>query len=236
MKLDRGVRTAPSRSRLGFLSRLGGRTSRLGFLVLLPAVAWAGETIEFQDLQWDVHTPADWKVTRESGGPPTLELLTPRPSTQPRRPVQYALARTAAYRKLELEIEMKQEPEALRKRHNSLMLVYAWRGPDHFNYAHISVDAANHQPVHNGIFHVYGGDRVRISSEEGPAGLLHESWHKVRLVYDGATGRVDVWVDGKTSPSLQAVDLSLSAGRFGIGSFFDMGSFRSVKYRGETVK
>jgi hypothetical protein len=110
--------------------------------------------------------------------------------------------------------------------------VYAWRDPDHFNYAHLSVDTGQQQPVHNGIFHVYGGDRVRISSEQGPATLAGEDWHKVRLVYDGSTGRVDVYANGQTSPAMRAVDMSLGAGRFGIGSFFDLGSFRNIKYRG----
>ena len=62
--------------------------------------------------------------------------------------------------------------------------------------------------------------------------MRDEQWHKVRLHYDGTSGRVDAWVDGQTSPSMRGVDLSLSEGRFGIGSFFDMGSFRNVKIRG----
>ncbi len=182
-------------------------------------------------MRWTVPVVEDWK-TEVVEGVPTLQLTVPRPSTQPRRPSQYALAETAPYEMLDLELEMKQEPEAVRRRRNSLILVYAWRDADHFNYAHLSVDAARQQPVHNGIFHVYGGDRVRISSEEGAATLEGEQWHKVRLHYDAADHRVQVWVDGKSSPSMQGVDLSLGAGRFGIGSFFDMGSFRKLKVSG----
>ncbi len=193
----------------------------------LAQTAFGADTIHALGLEWEVPIAADWKVDG-----PVLELLVPRPSTQPRRPTQFALAKTKPYRKLTLEFEVKQEPAAKRNRHNSVMIAYAWRDKDHFNYAHLSVDAAKNQPVHNGVFHVYGGDRVRISSEEGPASLLHEEWHKVKLVYDGDKGRVDVWVDGVSSPSLRAVDLSLGVGRWGIGSFFDMGSFRNLKYSG----
>jgi hypothetical protein len=192
----------------------------------------AGEVIQVFGLQWDVPIVADWKISREEGAP-VLDLLIPRPSTQPRRPSQYALAQTPAYSKLELELEVKKEALAARNRRTSVILVYAWRDPDHFNYAHLSVDTARQQPVHNGIFHVYGGDRSRISSEEGPATLTGEGWHKVRLVYNGETGRVDVYVNGQTSPSMRAVDMSLGAGRFGIGSFFDLGSFRALKVRGQ---
>lgn len=202
--------------------------SRLLWLALV-ALTMRAETIDAFGLKWRVQTAADWKF---SNG--ILELLTPRPSEKPRRPIQYALAGTPDYLKVTIDAEVKKEPAATRNRRTSVMLVYAWRDPDHFNYAHLSVDSASQAAHHNGIFHVYGGDRVRISSTEGPGTLDTEDWHRVRLVYNGQAGRVEVYVDGKTSPSLQAVDLSLREGKVGIGSFFDMGSFRNVKIEGLT--
>lgn len=207
---------------------------RVGVLALACAgAAFAGETIEAFGMKWRVPILADWKVTSQNGVP-VLELLVPRPSLQPRRPSQYAVAETPDYVKLDLELEVRKEPAAARNRRTSLMFVYAWRDENHFNYAHISVDAAAQQPVHNGIFHVYGGERVRISSTEGPPTLGDESWHEVKLQYDGTKGEVRVWVNGKTSPSMHAVDLSLGPGKFGIGSFFDLGSFRNVRVSGVT--
>jgi hypothetical protein len=128
---------------------------------------------------------------------------------------------------------VKREPKALRNRQTSLMFVYAYRDESHFNYIHISDDNKNHE-AHNGVFHVYGGDRARISSTVGPAALTEEKWYKVRMVYDGHTGKVELFVDGETSPSLRAVEMSPSAGKVGIGSFFDMGQFRNVKIQGQT--
>ncbi len=201
---------------------------RIVALLAASSFAFASDTVSAFGLTWDVPIAADWKI---DGG--ELHLLVPRPSTQPRRPTQYALARTAPLGKLALEFEVKKEAADARNRRTSVMVVYGWRDKDHFNYAHLSVDAARAQPVHNGIFHVYGGDRVRISSEDGPPTLSGERWQKVKLVYDASKGRVDVWVDGETSASMRGVDLSLGAGRFGIGSFFDMGSFRNLRYSGE---
>jgi hypothetical protein len=54
------------------------------------------------------------------------------------------------------------------------------------------------------------------------------------MIYDGQAGKVVMYVDGQTSPSLTAVDTTLSAGKVGIGSFFDMGQFRNVKIQGKT--
>ncbi|MBM3810346.1 MAG: hypothetical protein FJW20_01800 [Acidimicrobiia bacterium] len=203
----------------------------LTLLLLFSLSASAQSTLDAFGLRWRLPDPADWKL--DSG---VLHLLVPRPSTQPRRPTQYALAETPPYQRLHLELEVKKEPLPVRNRRTSLILVYAWRDENHFNYAHLSVDTGHQAAHHNGIFHVYGGDRVRISSLDGPAMLTSEEWHKVRLSYDAATHRVDVYVNGKTSPAMRAVDMSLGAGRFGIGSFFDMGSFRGVKISGEIAK
>jgi len=202
-------------------------------ILLLVAIGCseAADTIQAFGLRWTVPIAADWRVATVDVSP-VLNLLVPRPSTQPRRPTQFAIADTPDYITVTVEAEMKKEPASARERHTSLMIAYAYRDADHFNYAHLSVDSAELQAVHNGIFHVYGGDRVRISPQEGPGTLLEEKWYQVRLVYDGHKGDVRVFVDGKTSPSFHACDLSLKAGKVGIGSFFDLGSFRNVKITG----
>jgi hypothetical protein len=149
--------------------------------------------------------------------------------TAPRRPVQFALAETPDMMKVSFDVEARKEPFDARKRRTSLMFVYAWRDPDHYNYVHLSVDSASQAAHHNGVFHIYGGERVRISDTEGPGTLEEGKWHKIRLDYDGNSGKVRVSVDGKTSPSLTATDESLKAGRVGIGSFFDWGEFRNFR-------
>lgn len=190
----------------------------------LLAAAGPAETIEAFGYKWSVPKASDWAV-EGSGKEQTLRMLvaTPQqPSPQPRRPLQYALAETPPLADVTLEAEVKRDG-------GSLILVYAWRGPNHFNYAHLSVDAPSKQPVHNGIFHVYGGDRVRISNEEGPGSLPDQEWTPVKLIYTARTGEVRVEVRGKLLPSLRGVDLSLSAGRVGLGSFFEKAQFRNVK-------
>jgi hypothetical protein len=211
------------------------RSPGLALLLLgLAAQAPAADTIEAFGIRWRVPIAADWKVESPEGVE-TLRLLVPRPSTAPRRPTQFALADTPDYISVTVEAEVKKEPQALRGRRNSLIVVYAWKDGNHFNYAHLSDDNGQRSPHHNGIFHVFGGDRARISPVEGPDTLTEERWYKVRLVHDGRTGKVQVWVDGRTSPSFQACDASLTAGKVGLGSFFDTGEFRRVRITGETA-
>ena len=206
----------------------------MNHLLLIAAVAvplHAADTIQAFGHRWRVPIGDDWKV-ETAGGIETLHLLVPRPSRQPRRPTQYALAETEDFAKATVQVEMKKEPAEARDRRTSLMIVFAYQDEAHFNYAHLSVDTGEQVAVHNGIFHVYGGDRVRISSTKGPPGLTGEHWHKVKLEWDGGSGRVDVFVNDTQLPSLTAYDLSLTHGKVGLGSFFDMGSFRRVKITG----
>ena len=187
----------------------------------------AADRVDAFGLRWSVPVGADWRVEREDDQE-VLRLLTPRPQQKdPRRPFQYALAETPLYSKLSWQIDVRRQPER-----SSLILVYAWRDPAHFNYVHLSDDSATEQPVHNGIFHVYGGDRVRISSDKGPCTLPTAGWHHVQIDYDSSTGLVEVQVDGQSNPSLRAVDLSLGAGQIGVGSFFNTGSFRGLELNG----
>lgn len=197
-------------------------------LLSLPFLAagrlWAADRIEAFGRRWSVPLGADWRVTREDGEE-TLDLITARPKADsPRKPFQYALMEGPPLAKAVIECEARrQQPRG------SLIIVYAWRGPSHFNYVHLSDDTGSEQPVHNGVFHVYGGDRVRISPERGPCALPTAGWHQFRVVHDAASGLVETWADGVLNPSLRAIDLSLGAGRIGLGSFFNTGSFRRVK-------
>jgi hypothetical protein len=136
-----------------------------------------------------------------------------------------ALLESKAFSEVTVEGEIKRNGR-------SLIIVYAWRDDAHYDYAHISVDTAASQNVHNGMFHIFGGERVRISSLEGPGSLPTGDWTPVKLVFDGETGHCYVEVNGKRNPSLDAVDLSLRQGRVGIGSFDETGDFRNVKVTG----
>jgi hypothetical protein len=191
--------------------------------LLLAAAPAAAETIQIFGHRWTVESAGDWSV--DDG---ILRLLVPRkpPEGTPRRPQKFALADTAPFRRVTVEAEV-------RRHGRSLVIIYAWQDEAHFNYAHISSDPAVKQNVHNGMFHVFGGERVRISPLDGPESLPTAEWTPVKLVFDGETGRCDVEVNGKRNPSLEAVDLSLRFGRVGLGSFDETGDFRRVRISGE---
>jgi hypothetical protein len=197
-------------------------------LFFLPFLFPAGqgpapESIEAFGRTWMIQSAAHW-----SSAAGILRLLTPGvpPDVYPRRPTRIALLDSRPFQKATVEAEVK-------RNQRSLIVVYAWQDETHYNYAHISSDAASDAKVHNGMFHVFGGERVRISPVDGPASLPTSDWTPVRLVFDGDSGLCYVEVNGKRNPSLEAVDLSLRWGRIGLGSFDETGDFRNVRVTGQ---
>lgn len=160
-----------------------------------------------------------------------LHLKVARPQEKdPRAPLQYAIAETPDIARFTLDVEVRPTADAKGKI-GSAIVVYAWRDNLHFNYVHVSPDTGKEQPVHNGIFHVYGGDRVRISPDDGPRIFTTVEWVPLRVVYDAKTSLVETWVRGEKNSSLRGVDLSLAAGRIGLGSFFNTASFRNFRLK-----
>ena len=176
---------------------------------------------------WTVPDAADWKIGSDDGSS-VLHLLVGKepPANVPRRPMQFAIANTRDFHAVRIDADV-------RPLGHSLMIVFAYRDAEHFNYAHMSIDTAVQQPHHNGIFHVYGGERVRISSEQGPQTFAQSNrWYHVALNWHGATGEVNVQVNGTDVPALHAVDLSLRSGKVGLGSFDETGDFKNVRITG----
>jgi hypothetical protein len=197
---------------------------RIPLVLLCSALsALAADSFTALGHTWTVPAKADW-----SGSAELLKMLTPYPDPKPlpRRPTQYAVAQTGPFEEVTVEVEVKRIGKG------SLILVYAWRDESHFNSAHLSPAPPSKQPVHSGMFHVYGGDRVRISNTEGPATLAGEDWTPVRLVYSARTHLCEVTVNGAKIPSMRAVDLSLGAGKVGLGSFFNTAEFRKLRIQG----
>lgn len=194
-------------------------------LICFLAASLHADSIQAFGHTWDVLNSADWKLTST---PPTLELLTamePDPA-KPRRPRQFALLQSEPFEEVTIDLEVKRNGK-------SLIIVFAWQDEAHFNYAHLSVDDPTKQPVHNGIFHVFGGERVRISyPQPGPGVLPSQDWTPVRFLWNGKDGEVRVFVNGQLSSALRGIDLSLKKGRIGLGSFNETASFRNVRIKG----
>lgn len=166
--------------------------------------------------QWLPPQAADWQIGTENGNPFLRLAKAGYPPGIPRRPLNYALLRNSCVSDFRLSTR-------LRRAQKSLMIVFDYQDTLHFNYVHLSADRGTEQPVHNGIFRVDDGPRVRIDDPNRPAALPDQNWHTVKIVRQA--NRVDVYMDGAAQPLL-SVDHGLFAyGRVGIGSFDETGDY-----------
>jgi hypothetical protein len=153
------------------------------------------------------------------------------PSGGIRRPGALAILKTPALGDSSIEVELRSDaPEHVAQR--DLLLVAGWQSPTRLYYVHLS---AVRDDVHNGIFVVDDADRRRIDDRSDRPALKDRAWHTARLVRTPSTGRLEVFVDGETTPIMTATDTSIPSGRLGVGSFDDAGAFRGIRVQGVPV-
>ena len=110
-----------------------------------------------------------------------------------------------------------------------LAVIFGYESPTRFYYAHFGgiTDAGN-----NGIFLVDNADRRRIDPPTPAPQLKDQNWHRVRVVRDGPTGKIEVFFDDMATPVFSAMDTTIRSGRIGVGSLNDYGEFRDIVVTG----
>jgi hypothetical protein len=147
-----------------------------------------------------------------------------------RRPAALAILKSDPFTKLTLEAEIKSTaPVDLPVR--DVELIFGYESPTRFYYVHL---AGITNAVHNGIFVVADADRRRLDTPDSVPQMKDQAWHRVRLERDPSTGRIEIFVDGSTTPALKATDTTIAAGRVGFGSFDETGEFRNIVITGST--
>jgi hypothetical protein len=147
-----------------------------------------------------------------------------------RRPAALAILKSDPFTKLTLEAEIKSTaPVDLPVR--DVELIFGYESPTRFYYVHL---AGITNVVHNGIFVVADADRRRLDTPDSLPQMKDRAWHRVRLERDPSTGRIEIFVDGSTTPALKATDTTIAAGRVGFGSFDETGEFRNIVVTGST--
>ena len=174
--------------------------------------------------EWSLDGSGSWTIT---DGKLVLEKAG-KPAGPIRRPAALAIFKTDPLKRVTLKAEVRSTaPQDVLRR--DLNLVFGYESPSRFYYVHLSGVTDD---VHHGIFLVADSDRRRIDDGKGEPQLKDQNWHRVRLERDGATGRIEIYVDGSKAPVLVASDTTIRAGRVGLGSFDDTGEFRKIEITG----
>jgi hypothetical protein len=177
-----------------------------------------------------VTDPAAWKVLRNETGDEFVELAYDKKgfksSYTPKHlsPVHIALLKSYNLTDFVMDVEMQSTTEPYG--HQDLCLFFGFESPERFYYVHLA--PAPDANAHN-IFIVNGAPRKNLlEPQKKGVEWKKGTWHKVRLVRQGSTGKTEVYFDDLRKPILTAEDKTFPKGFVGFGSFDDTGRFRDV--------
>jgi hypothetical protein len=166
----------------------------LALLAAPPATVRANLDAAERIADWTLDGSGSWDI---AGG--TLRLTKAGiPGGPIRRPAALAILKSSPFTKFTLEAEIKSTaPVDLPVR--DVDLIFDYESPTRFYYVHL---AGITNAVHNGIFVVADADRKRLDEPTSVPQMKDQAWHRVRLERDPASGRIEIFVDGASTPAL----------------------------------
>lgn len=204
------------------------RRTRFAHCLLLALCACASQQRE-PIVRWDSAKALEqfsftdaraWRWCEQPDCAGCLELLGTSEYAPPHRsPIHLAVFHGAEFGDFDLRVEAQQTGREYP--HRDLVLVFGYRDPAHFAYAHLA-SAADGSAHH--IQLVNGKDREPVTRSRSNGVSWGNGWHELRLRRVG--GRVDAWFDGELALSADGLE---QPGRVGLGSFDDQGRFRSLR-------
>lgn len=174
-----------------------------------------------QDL-WQFEDPAAWGW--QGHGMETTLVLNKPSQYKPkfRRPFNLAWYGGSECESFTLTCEARLD--SFNKGNNDVCIAFGGISDSEFYYAHLGEKADG---VHLQLHVVNNADRKAITTNRAEALPWQPGhWHSIKLVRDAASGSMQVWFDGQMV--LAASDKTFGKGRIGLGSFDDLGAFRSV--------
>ena len=178
--------------------------------------------------RWNMTDPKAWDLKKD--GDRDVLSLSRKSEYQPpvRSPHSIAWVNHLDVKSFVLEVNVKQTGREYG--HRDSCLFFGRKGADQFYYVHIASVADPHA---HSIFRVNKAPRVSISAERTDGFKWTDGFHKVRIVRDGETGSIDVYVDDMEDPIMHTVDKTFVGGTIGLGSFDDQGHFDTVRVWGK---
>ena len=110
--------------------------------------------------------------------------------------------------------------------HRDCCVFFNYQDPKHFYYVHLGA----RPDLHSGqIMIVDNAPRKAMTENTNRTPWKNETWHRVKLVRDTASGRIEVYFDDMETPHMSVIDKTFGKGRIGIGSFDDMNDFDDIR-------
>ncbi len=195
-----------------------------------PAVWPPVFTADFEDaslIAWQPTDASAWRIEDAHDGK-ALSLFKGSSYSPPyRSPLNINLVRDVVVDSFTLEMEMLTTVASYN--HRDLCVFFGYQDAAHFYYIHLGQTA---DATANSVFLVDNADRVSIARYRTSGTPWDDQWHRVRLMRDADTGRIEVYFDDRTTPAMTAYNSRFRWGRIGVGSFDDRGRFDDIQLHG----
>lgn len=200
--------------------------SRMGMPLVL------NETFEDGAEDWKPFDPDSFEVVEEDGN--AVYALVKDSDYKPpvRSPQNIAIYKGLYVSEFVLEVELKSTTKDYG--HRDMCVVFGYQDSSHYYYVHFGLKSDPHS---NSIFLVNGKPRVSIARTrtEGTR-WKDDTYHKIRIVRDVETGKIEVYFDNMDEPWMTAIDKTHEWGGFGVGSFDDTGNIDNYRVWGVKVE
>jgi len=181
--------------------------------------------------QWQPTDAKKWKLTTVDDNQ-VYELLGKSAYQPPHRsPHSISLRKDLLVGSFELTARI--QTTQTTRGHRDLCFFFNYQGPSKYYYTHLG-EAPD--PRSSQIFIVNDADRTAITDSKTGIPWKDGQWHKLKIVRDIDSGRIDIFFDDMEKPTKSATDRTFTWGQIGIGSFDDQGYFDDLTLHGVTVK
>ena len=182
--------------------------------------------------------PAVWKFGKDDSGGGFLELTYDtkkyKSTYQPKHRSPVHIALVSQYPMTDFVMDIEAMSTIPPYGHQDLCLFFGVESPTRYYYTHLA--PAPDANAHN-IFIVNDAPRKNLL-EPQKKGIewKKDTWHKLRLVRQASTGKIEVYFDDMTKPVLAAEDKTFPKGFAGFGSFDDTGRFRNLQLHTKNLR
>lgn len=181
--------------------------------------------------QFRYSDPAVWKHGKNKDGNGFLELAYDRKaykssySPKHRSPIHIALLAHGPFGDFVLDVEAQSTTEVYG--HQDACLFFGFQSPEKYYYVHLA--PAPDANAHN-VFVVNDAPRKNLL-EPQKKGIEWKkaTWHKLRVIREAKSGKIEVYFDDISTPVLKAEDKTFATGYVGVGSFDDTARFRNLR-------
>lgn len=181
--------------------------------------------------RWTTTDDTKWKLTTVDGNQ-VFELLGVSKYKPPHRsPHSIALLNEKIVGSFTLTARIQTTQTS--RGHRDLCFFFNYQGPAHFYYLHLGEKP---DPNSSQIFIVNNAPRTNLTKSTKGIPWKNGQFHKLKIVRDVASGKIDVYFDDMETPAKSTVDKTFTWGQIGIGSFDDRGYFDDIELRGIEIK